>query len=145
QARRAEGAQEALARGARSRVAIPPARLCVVHPVASGVTKTTLVSFRRFMRAPGYVRPFALVFAVLASAAYLFALSPTVRAACGGSASATPCPTPVNAFLSLDVTQGGPNTVINVSGGQFNPNQTMTLYWDTPNHVAGSATADASG
>ena len=99
------------------------------------------------MRCPGFLRPFVLALAVLASASFMFAISPTARAECGGSASASPCPTPtpVNAFLSLDVTQGGPNTVINVSGGQFNPNESMTLYWDTPNHVAGQATADGGG
>jgi hypothetical protein len=43
------------------------------------------------------------------------------------------------------VTSGGPNTAINVIGGQFLPNQTMTLYWDQTNKVAGSATADANG
>ena len=56
-----------------------------------------------------------------------------------------PTPTPVNAFLSLDVTAGPSTTVINVTGGQFLPNEAMTLYWDTPSHVAGSATADANG
>jgi hypothetical protein len=35
--------------------------------------------------------------------------------------------------------------VINVTGGQFLPNQQMTLYWDQSNKVAGSATADANG
>ncbi|HET9783164.1 MAG TPA: hypothetical protein VFR33_15465 [Candidatus Dormibacteraeota bacterium] len=35
--------------------------------------------------------------------------------------------------------------MINVSGGQFLPNEQLTLYWDTTAHVAGSATADANG
>src|SRR5437762_11545594 len=61
------------------------------------------------------------------------------------SPSPSPLPTPVNAFLSLDVTAGPPSAVINVSGGQFLPNQQMNLYWDTAGHVAGAATADASG
>ena len=51
----------------------------------------------------------------------------------------------MNAFISLDVSAGDANTVINVSGGQFLPNQQVTLYWDTGNHIAGSATADANG
>jgi hypothetical protein len=59
--------------------------------------------------------------------------------------SPPPLPTPVNAFLSLDVSAGDTNTVINVSGGQFLPNQQVSLYWDEANHVAGSATADANG
>ena len=101
------------------------------------------------MRSPGTLRlaPAVLILAAAASAAFLVAHAPTVRAACGPSASQSPCPTPVpvNAFLSLDVTAGGPNTVINVTGGQFLPNQTVTLYWDQPSKVAGSATADANG
>jgi hypothetical protein len=56
-----------------------------------------------------------------------------------------PTPTPVNAFLSLDVTAGAPNTQITVNGGAFLANESMTLYWDQPNKVAGSANADSSG
>lgn len=51
----------------------------------------------------------------------------------------------MNAFLSLDVSAGDANTVINVSGGQFLPNEQLTLYWDRADHVAGSASADANG
>jgi hypothetical protein len=61
------------------------------------------------------------------------------------SPSPPPLPTPVNAFISLDVTAGDANTVINVQGGQFLPNQDTSLYWDTANKVAGSAHADANG
>jgi hypothetical protein len=52
---------------------------------------------------------------------------------------------PANAFITLDVTSGGPNTPINVIGGQFLANQSMTLYWDQADHVAGSANTDANG
>jgi hypothetical protein len=103
------------------------------------------------MRCPGSPRllPAAAVLAATAAATALFAVSPTARAAMTSDASTahspSPSPIPVNAFLSLDVTQGGPTTVINVSGGQFLPNETMTLYWDQPNKVAGSATADGGG
>ncbi|HET7419587.1 MAG TPA: hypothetical protein VFL27_04330 [Candidatus Dormibacteraeota bacterium] len=83
--------------------------------------------------------------AALATAAFLFAHAPTVRAQCGSDASAPPCPTPVNAFLSLDVTAGDVNTVITVTGGQFLPNEQTGLYWDSPDHVAGTATADQNG
>jgi hypothetical protein len=85
-----------------------------------------------------------------ASASLLFILAPMARADCVPTAS-TPCPTPpptptpVNAFLSLDVTAGGPNTQITVNGGAFLPNEQMTLYWDQPNKVAGGAVADGSG
>jgi hypothetical protein len=61
------------------------------------------------------------------------------------SPSPSPQPTPVNAFLSLDVTAGPATTVINVSGGQFLPNQQTNLYWDQASKVVGSATADANG
>ena len=43
------------------------------------------------------------------------------------------------------MTSGDANTVITVTGGQFLPNEQMNLYWDSTNHVAGSATADQNG
>jgi hypothetical protein len=43
------------------------------------------------------------------------------------------------------VSSGDANTVINVTGGQFLPNQQTSLYWDQAGHVAGSATADGNG
>ncbi|HSS76390.1 MAG TPA: hypothetical protein VLV54_06555, partial [Thermoanaerobaculia bacterium] len=92
--------------------------------------------------------PAAIMLAAAASSLFLFTHAPMVRADCGGTASgATPCPTPtpVNAFLSLDVTAGGANTVINVTGGQFLPNQQLSLYWDSTSKPAGSATADSGG
>ena len=133
-------------------MALPRAELRLVDPVASGVTKPFLLSFPGFMRFPGTprLRPFAIGLGALATASVLFFVSPLTRnpadAACQPTSSVPcPTPTPVNAFLSLDVTQGPPATVINVSGGQFLPNEAVTLYWDTPNHVAGSATADGGG
>ena len=98
----------------------------------------------RFPRAVG-LAPAAIALAAAASSFVLFTHAPTVRAQCGSNASAPACPTPVNAFLSLDVTAGDANTVINVTGGQFLPGESLSLYWDTANHVAGSATADANG
>ncbi len=71
--------------------------------------------------------------------------SPLPAATTTASPTPVPTPTPVNAFLTLDVTSGGPNTAITVNGGQFLDNQQMTLYWDQPNKVAGSATADGNG
>jgi hypothetical protein len=61
------------------------------------------------------------------------------------SPSPIPTPTPVNAFISLDVTAGGATTQITVSGGSFNPGEAMSIYWDTPNKVIGSTTADSHG
>ena len=43
------------------------------------------------------------------------------------------------------MSSGDANTVINVTGGQFLPNQQVSLYWDQAAHVAGSATADGNG
>ena len=61
------------------------------------------------------------------------------------SPSPSPSPIPVNAFLSLDLGAGGPNTVITITGGQFNPNEPMAIYWDVPQKVIGNATADGNG
>ena len=69
--------------------------------------------------------------------------SPTPAAS--PSASPSPIPTPVHAFLSLDISAGGPNTVITITGGQFNPNEQMAIYWDSPNKVIGNATSDGNG
>lgn len=120
--------------------------------MAPGVTNSALVSFPGFMRMRGLVRlsPTVIILAALASASLLFVVAPLARAECG-TASSSPCPspsptpTPVNAFISLDVTAGGPNTQITVNGGAFLPNEQMTLYWDQPNKVAGSASADQNG
>lgn len=85
----------------------------------------------------------------LAAAFLLFFVAPQARANCGTASSApcspSPSPIPTNAFITLDVTDGGPNTQITVNGGAFLPNEHMTLYWDQPNKVAGSAVADANG
>src|SRR5438067_1321785 len=61
------------------------------------------------------------------------------------SASPSPSPIPVNAFLSLDVTAGGPTTQITVNGDAFLPNEQMTLYCDQATKIAGGANADGSG
>src|SRR5690348_15614668 len=131
-------------------MAVPATELGLVHPVAPGVTKPPVLSFRGFMRCAGTPRlcPFLVVFGAIGVAFALTVISPFTRTVARADCSASspcPTPTPVNAFLSLDVTQGDKNTVINVTGGQFNPNQQTSLYWDSTNHVAGSATADGGG
>ena len=40
---------------------------------------------------------------------------------------------------------GGPNTTITVSGGNFPPGQSLSIYWDIGGKVIGSTTADAHG
>jgi hypothetical protein len=97
--------------------------------------------------------PAIVVLAALASATLLFVVAPMARADCTPPASGATCPPPSpspspipsNAFLSLDITDGGPNTQITVNGGAFLPNEHMTLYWDQPGKVAGSAIADQNG
>lgn len=61
------------------------------------------------------------------------------------SPSPVPTPTPVNAYVTLDLSAGGPNTQINVSGNSFLPGEQMSLFWDTPSKVIGAATADGNG
>ena len=124
----------------------------MVDPVAPGVTKRTLVSFPGFMR---FLRLLVLLpvwLLVIAADTPTTSPSPSPAGATPAttptptpSPSPSPSPIPVNAFLSLDVTAGNATTVINVSGGQFLPNETLTLYWDQPTKVAGSATADSNG
>ncbi|HYL08921.1 MAG TPA: hypothetical protein VEU76_10245 [Candidatus Udaeobacter sp.] len=94
--------------------------------------------------------PVLVIVGAGALAALLFVVGPMTRnpvlADCSASSPCpTPTPTPTNAFLSLDVTDGGPTTQITVNGGAFLPNEQMTLYWDSLNKVAGSGVADGSG
>lgn len=81
----------------------------------------------------------------LAVAATTATPSPTAASTPAPSPSPSPNPTPINAYLTIDVTTGPPNTAINVSGGSFNPSESMSLYWDTSNKVVGSAQANAQG
>ncbi|GAC1506334.1 MAG: hypothetical protein NVS1B3_05840 [Candidatus Dormibacteraceae bacterium] len=58
--------------------------------------------------------------------------------------SPSPSPNP-NAFLTLDITSGGPETLIAVNGSGFFPNEPISLYWDQPTRVSGATTADPNG
>ncbi len=51
----------------------------------------------------------------------------------------------MNAFISLDVTAGDANTQITVNGSAFLPNESTSLYWDSPTKIAGASNADANG
>ena len=116
--------------------------------MASGVTNPGLVSFPVFMRSLRvlvFVPLWLLLTAESPSPTPPSTETPTPAASPSPSPSPSPQPTPVNAFLSLDVSAGPADTVINVSGGQFLPNQQVTLYWDQVSHSAGAATADANG
>ena len=61
------------------------------------------------------------------------------------SPSPVPTPIPTAAYLTLDISAGGANQQITVSGSSFLANEPMSIYWDTPSKVIGSATADGSG
>jgi hypothetical protein len=101
--------------------------------------------------------PAIVILVAAGSAVLLVAMAPTAHAHirsdyCPASAPCTPpppppapTPTPVNAFISLDVTAGPPTTQITVNGSAFLPNESTSLYWDVPNHVAGASNADANG
>src|SRR5207253_3174497 len=132
--------------------------LTVVDPVAAGVTNQALVSFPGFMRLPWILVLVPIWFLLTAEtspspAATTPTASPSPSASPSPAPSPSPSPSPspipspipTNAFLSLDVTAGDLNTVINVTGGQFLPNEETTLYWDQPNKVAGAAKADGGG
>ncbi len=57
----------------------------------------------------------------------------------------SPTPIPIGANIVLDFAAGGPNTTITVNGSGFLAYEPMTLFWDDPSHVAGSATTDVGG
>src|SRR5258707_8190309 len=113
------------------------------------------------MRFPGIstrLRSVAPIVGAIGSAVALVALAPMAHAhifmACNASDTSTcptptptppPTPTPTNAFLSLDVTAGDPNTQITVNGGAFLPNQSMTLIWDPPNKKGPGGPGSDSG
>ena len=134
-------------------MAVPEPVISLVRALAARVTNRDLVSFHGFMRLTPvrWFAPALFLLAAVGSAAFFVAVSPTVRAQCGTASAACPTPSPtqtpvpVNAFISLDVTNGDPDTVINVTGGQFLPNEAMSLFWDRADHVAGGANADGNG
>lgn len=86
-----------------------------------------------------------IVLAVVAAALLATVLPGARRAALADACPASGPPCPAGAYLSLNVTAGGPSTDILVSGGQFLAGQSMSLYWDSSNKVVGSATTDSHG
>jgi len=90
--------------------------------------------------------PVLLIVLAVVAAALLATLLPGARtAALADACPASGPPCPANAYISLNVTAGGPNTDILVSGGQFLAGESMSLYWDSPSKIVGSATADGRG
>src|SRR5256886_13348452 len=88
---------------------------------------------------------FVIVLAVVAAALHATVVPGARKAALAEACPASGPPCPANAFISLSVTAGGPNTDILVSGGQFLAGQSMSLYWDSSKKVVGSTTADSHG
>ena len=138
-------------------MAIPRTHFGMVDSLAARVTKPAVLSFPGFMRLLGVLLflPISLLLVAANSPGPSASPSPTTEASPSPStspppspspsASPSPSPIPVNAFLSLDVTAGGPTTQITVNGGAFLPNEQMTLYWDQATKIAGGANADGSG
>jgi hypothetical protein len=62
-----------------------------------------------------------------------------------GPAATVYAPVPSAATLGLQPTAGGPTTGITVTGDSFLKNESITLYWDTTSHVAGSVVSDDTG
>src|SRR5437667_313733 len=138
-------------------MAIPRTHFGMVDSLAARVPKPAVLSFPGFMRLLGVLLflPISLLLVAANSPGPSASPSPTTEASPSPStspppspspsASPSPSPIPVNAFLSLDVTAGGPTTQITVNSGAFLPNEQMTLYWDQATKIAGGANADGSG
>ena len=83
---------------------------------------------------------------VLAVIPLWFLLTADASPAPTDNPSPQPTPTPIHAYITLDVSAGGPNTQITVSGNSFNPGQAVSVDWDSDtSKVLGSATANAQG
>ena len=62
-----------------------------------------------------------------------------------GPAATVYAPVPSAATIGLEPTAGGPSTSITATGDSFLKNESITLYWDTTSHVAGSVVSDGNG
>lgn len=88
---------------------------------------------------------FLVCVAALSAALFATLLPEAHRSALADACPASGPPCPANAYITLNVVAGGPTTDILVSGGQFLAGESMSLYWDTPSKVVGSAIADGHG
>lgn len=127
-------------------MAVPGADLRLVDPLAAD-----LIYFSGSMRLPRVRLPMTsatVALGAIGAAGVLMAMAPLVRAGIhSGCPASGPCPTPtpIGANIVLDVAAGGPSTVITAIGTYFLPNESMSLYWDTPSHVASSVVTDGAG
>jgi Fibronectin type III domain len=76
---------------------------------------------------------------------YTFSVSATNTRPLTGAVATVYAPIPSSASIGLQPTAGGATTSITVSGQFFLNNESITLYWDDPSHVAAAAVTDASG
>ena len=76
---------------------------------------------------------------------YTFQVSATNTRPLTGAAATVYAPLPTGANMGLQPTAGLANTTITVTGQLFLKNESITLYWDVPTHVAASVVTDGSG
>jgi hypothetical protein len=76
---------------------------------------------------------------------YAFQVSATNTRPVTGAAATVYAPLPTGANIGLQPTAGLANTAITVTGQLFLKNESITLYWDVPTHVAASVVTDDTG
>jgi hypothetical protein len=80
-----------------------------------------------------------------ANATSTFSVTATNSRNITGPAATVQAPLPTGATIGLAPTAGLANANIVVTGQLFLDNENITLYWDTPTHVAASVVTDANG
>lgn len=76
---------------------------------------------------------------------YTFTVTATNSRNLTGQAAAVYAPLPTSATIGLQPTAGDPSTDITADGQAFLKNESITLYWDDPSHVAAAVVTDNTG
>jgi hypothetical protein len=76
---------------------------------------------------------------------YTFSVTATNHRNVTGAAAVVYSPYPGGASIGLQPSAGTATTAISVTGQLFLKNESITLYWDTTNHVAGTVVTDDNG
>jgi hypothetical protein len=76
---------------------------------------------------------------------YTFSVTATNSRGVTGSAAVVYSPYPGGASIGLQPSAGTATTAITVTGQLFLKNESITLYWDATNHVAGTVITDDNG
>jgi hypothetical protein len=76
---------------------------------------------------------------------YTFSVSATNTRPVTGAVATVQAPLPNNASIGLQPSAGRLNTSITVTGQLFLKNESITLYWDIPTHVAANVVTDENG